>query len=577
MTEEDEDGKLTIAVSDPTMKNSGSITVDIRRPAEEILTHDENVDVQLTENGVRLVVHTKGTNGTSSYASVRLTPAVIPPSVEHVVELITQAAETAEAAGDYGAFDVVKAVKTAVSAVWSVSNEELAEYCMKDLLVLEELYREVMAARGNRVEVRVETPELMESPVTAAGLLLSVPWDDSLMPATPSQAKKATASNAGYKAFGAARQSAALSTADLSTATPSTATPSTADSPASASSKEKKEAGVRAAVHSVILTVTENSDAGWPEDRPRGDWSQSYKFQLCLEDENSVRSGPVAWKAPANVWMQFSEDEVQTDTIRAYSDTGSGEVQSLSVSLEEAGRICFVLPDSARVYLTGDKTTAAEEIFQVSIEEDLTGGRITASPMSGKKGTKVTVQAVPQSGYRLASLSANGKLLTAGSDGRCTFVLREDTHLTGVFKRSGSSSGSGSGSSSGFNSGWKKSGEVWYYYDTNGRKTTGWLLDNGKWYWLDSSGAMKTGWLLNESDGFWYYLKPDGSMAEGWNPINGFWYYFAPQTEGSPGWSLVNGRWVYEKPETSYRPHGAMYSGCVTADGYTVAEDGAWK
>ena len=105
-----------------------------------------------------------------------------------------------------------------------------------------------------------------------------------------------------------------------------------------------------------------------------------------------VRSGPVAWKAPANVWMQFSEDEVQTDTIRAYSDTGSGEVQSLSVSLEEAGRICFVLPDSARVYLTGDKTTAAEEIFQVSIEEDLTGGRITASPMSGKKGTKVTCE-----------------------------------------------------------------------------------------------------------------------------------------------------------------------------------------
>ena len=92
------------------------------------------------------------------------------------------------------------------------------------------------------------------------------------------------------------------------------------------------------------------------------------------------------------------------------------------------------------------------------------------------------------------------------------------------------------------------------------KKTTGWLLDNGKWYWLDSSGAMKTGWLLNESDGFWYYLKPDGSMAEGWNSLNGVWYYFAPQTEGSPGWSLVNGRWVYEKP-----------------DGYTVAEDGAWK
>ena len=49
--------------------------------------------------------------------------------------------------------------------------------------------------------------------------------------------------------------------------------------------------------------------------------------------------------------------------------------------------------------------------FSMSIEEGLTGGVITASPLSGKKGTRVTVKAVPDSGFRLVSLSANGKTL----------------------------------------------------------------------------------------------------------------------------------------------------------------------
>ena len=66
-------------------------------------------------------------------------------------------------------------------------------------------------------------------------------------------------------------------------------------------------------------------------------------------------------------------------------------------------------------------------------------------------------------------------------------------------------------------------------------------------------------------------------MAEGWNLIHDNWYYFAPQTEGSPGWKQINNRWVYEKPETVSRPHGAMYSGCTTPDGYSVDENGARK
>lgn len=570
MTEESDDGILTVAVSDPTMKNTGSITVDIERPAEEVVSHDENVDVLLTDNGVRLVVHTKGTNGDSSCASVRVTPPVTPPTAERVVKLITLAAEAAEAAGDYGEEEVIKAVKEAIAAVWEVSNEELAEYCMDELLVLEELYRGVMSAGGIHAEVRIETPGQMDAEVTAAGALLNIPWPESLIPATPSQAVKATSSNAGYEAPGTVKPSVA----SPSTATPSSAKRETVKRENVNPVTESPEAAKHAEIRSVIIKVTESGDPG----RLEGDWKRSCKFQLYLEDENGVRSGPATWRAPLKAGMKFDGDQVQTDTIRALLKTGSGELKPLPLSRDE-GVISFILPESADVYLTGNKTPDAEEIFHVSIEEGLTGGVITASPLSGKKGTRVTVKAVPDSGFRLVSLSANGKTLTADGEGRSSFVLREDTHLTGVFKRisGGGSTGSGTGSSSAVRSGWKKSGEVWYYYDAGGSMVTGWLLDNGKWYWLAADGAMKTGWLFNETDGFWYYLNADGSMAEGWNLIHDNWYYFAPQTEGSPGWKQVNNRWVYEKPETVSRPHGAMYSGCTTPDGYSVDENGARK
>lgn len=563
MTEESDDGVLTVAVSDPTMKNTGSITVDIQRPAEEIVSHDENVVVLLTENGVRLVVHTKGTNGGSSYASVKVAPSVTPPAVERVETLIRQAVETA-AAGDFGDEEVVKAVKAALTAVWAVSNEELAEHCMDELLVLEELYREVMSACGAAVEVRIDAPEQKNTEVAAAGALLSVPWAESLIPATPSQAVKATVSNAGYEEPDTVKPSAA---------TPSTATVSSAARNTAARKDEKQETAKLAAIRSVIIKITENGEL----EQLEGDWKQSFKFQIYLEDENGMSSGPVTFKAPLKVWMKLAEDQVQTDTVRAFSAKGGGELQPLTVSREEGG-ISFILPDSADVYLTGNKTPDKEEMFHVSIEEDLAGGMITASPRSGIKGTRVTVKAVSDSGYRLTSLSANGKTLTVDDEGLSTFVLRENTHLTGVFKRISSGvTSSSSGSSSSTSRGWKKSGEAWYYYDTSGSKVTGWLLDNGKWYWMAADGVMKTGWILNKSDGFWYYLNTDGSMAEGWNLIDEVWYYFAPQTEGNPGWKLVNDRWVYDKTETGSRPHGAMYSGCMTPDGYTVDENGARK
>lgn len=74
MLKEDGQGALTVAVSDPTMKNTGSITVVINKPITGILETDPNVTAQMTQGGVKLTVNTKGTNGSSSYAVLKLEP-----------------------------------------------------------------------------------------------------------------------------------------------------------------------------------------------------------------------------------------------------------------------------------------------------------------------------------------------------------------------------------------------------------------------------------------------------------------------------------------------------------------------
>ena len=84
MTQEDENGVLTIAVSDPTMKNTGSIVVELNRPVADVLDHDSNVTVEETRSGVKLTIKTKNTNGASSYAKVQLAASIQPEAVTSV-------------------------------------------------------------------------------------------------------------------------------------------------------------------------------------------------------------------------------------------------------------------------------------------------------------------------------------------------------------------------------------------------------------------------------------------------------------------------------------------------------------
>ena len=63
---------IEIGVSDPTMKNLGTIEVDIDKEFGEVISADPNVTVATNNGKVHLIVNTAGKNGDTSYAVVRL-------------------------------------------------------------------------------------------------------------------------------------------------------------------------------------------------------------------------------------------------------------------------------------------------------------------------------------------------------------------------------------------------------------------------------------------------------------------------------------------------------------------------
>ena len=103
------------------------------------------------------------------------------------------------------------------------------------------------------------------------------------------------------------------------------------------------------------------------------------------------------------------------------------------------------------------------------------------------------------------------------------------------------------GSNNGLTVGWKKINGSWYYFKSDGSKSTGWLKDGSTWYYLKSSGEMQTGWL--KENGLWYYLDDSGAMKTGWYQVSGKWYY-----SYSSGELAVN----------------------TIVDGYTVNHNGEW-
>lgn len=631
MAKEDESGVLTVSASDPTMKNTGTIVIEINKPVTEILSSDENVKAELTEYGAKLTIQAKGTNGSNSYAAIQLGASLypqavtlapgqrmsfavndytndagniswkvtgdkslesgtgideegcldiddfeessrlnvtaelengitlqafvslggkvgpeLPKNIQKVQSLIEDAGKEALSSDDYSDYKVQKAIRSAVNSLTAVPNEELATYLMDQLIALEKLYKAAMAAKDCMISSRVDSTETDITGIQIAGAALSIPIKISGSTATPSNAVRATASNARK------------------------ASPSTAFRIFENEEDDQE-------ILTAIMSVTDGNVSETEQE-----FRKSFGLQLQLEDKYGNRK-PISLNAPVKVWMDIPDQGTGSRSITATFKGADGETRQLPVYWNhKTDKISFVLTDNGTVTLITDITTGEEELFQVSVDDGLEGGRIAANYSVGKKGTKVIVKAVPDIGYRLKRLSVNGKTVSPDKNGTYEFVLQQDTYITGEFRKTsldgeGSQDRERSSDSSKVSSAWKKVNGTWYYFNEKGNLATGWLLMDGKWYWLSSDGAMQTGWVFDQMDGSWYYLNSSGAMAEGWNCIDGKWYYLTIHTEGSSSWALNQEKWEYKKPEGYSRPHGSLYMDGVTPDGWLVDSNGVWN
>ncbi|GLC79760.1 polysaccharide lyase family 8 super-sandwich domain-containing protein [Lacrimispora brassicae] len=624
MAKEDENGILTVSASDPTMKNTGTIVIEINKPVTEILSSDENVRAELTEYGAKLTIQTKGTNGSSSYATMQMAASLypqavtlapgqsmsfavndytndagniswkvtgdkslesgtgidgegcleiddyeensrlkvtaelengttlqafvslggkaeteLPKNVQKVQSLIESAVTEALNNDDYSNYKVQKAIRSAVNALTAVSNEELAKYMMDQLITLEELYKAAMAANDCIIDSMVDTTETEITGIEIAGAALSIPIKITGSTASPSNAVRATAS-------------------DAAKASPSAAFRIFAD--------EDEDQEIRMAV----MSVKDGSVSETEEE-----FSKSLDLQLQLEDKYGTRR-PISLNAPVKVWMDIPDQAKGWNSIIGTFKGLDGKSRQIPVYPDRKGdKISFVMTENGTVTLKADSTAGEEEHFQVSIDDSLEGGSITANLSEGKKGRKVIVRAVPDIGYDLRHLSVNGKNVSPDKTGKYEFLLQQDTYITGEFRKIILDEEESSTSVTKV-SGWKKADGKWYYFNDKGNKITGWLLDNGKWFRLGTDGAMQTGWIFDQMDGCWYYLDSSGTMAQGWICIDEKWYYLTPQAEGPSGWSLNHGKWEYKKPEGHSRPNGSLYMNDVTPDGRLVDSNGVW-
>lgn len=100
--------------------------------------------------------------------------------------------------------------------------------------------------------------------------------------------------------------------------------------------------------------------------------------------------------------------------------------------------------------------------------------------------------------------------------------------------------------------GWKQDNVGWWYvYDNNKNYyISQWAKIDNEWYYFNEKGyAKQSEWIYSKN--VWYYLKNNCKMAKSeWVQVEDEFYCFDSE--------------------------GAMYSNCVTPDGYRVDESGAW-
>ena len=666
MMQEGKDGRLRVAVSDPTMKNKGTITLKINRPITDMIDSDSDISCRVSESGAELTFNMAGTNGSSVYAELQLKASIYPYAVtlkkgdEQTFELrdfnlneevawsvatdmtrmrsnttidengvlkideeetdgaLVVTAETASglklhayvSLGKDAAIDTPddlplpeemqnlqklidkalddpdgtevydeNAIKKAVKAVQDADTEKVAEYLMDSVLKLAEVYQQVWENNGREIGEDVETVGIARElePVDAKGMILSI--YPSLKVASPSNA---------VLVIKGEEDAAVLSETELSNATPSNATPSNAVAKTAVFSTETLEKIgdkpiVKDSLCEYVLSLVREYNE-YQDSRNLLPLKTPIKAEISVPDQLDSEKPILAAVADADGTQHPLEVTVNEDgSAMTFVLTRMGTL-ILANQAEEQEK-----PDTPNTPEKPDDPNNPNNpekpddpwvmTYEVFIDDEITGGTVTADHLTGPEGTKITLIAKANLGYRLNYLQVNGKTVKTTAKGTYTFKLKQDTEVTASFVKllaitDHSDRNDRERSDS---EGWVRSGNGWKYQIPGGSYAkNGWQQIGGIWYAFDANGIMRTGWYLEAMDNCWYYMKPDGSMAIGWQQINGKWYYFNPATIGITGWNSQGLTWNFDIQKNQGIPQGAMYKNQRTPDGYLVDEQGAW-
>jgi glucan-binding YG repeat protein/beta-lactamase superfamily II metal-dependent hydrolase len=128
--------------------------------------------------------------------------------------------------------------------------------------------------------------------------------------------------------------------------------------------------------------------------------------------------------------------------------------------------------------------------------------------------------------------------------------------------------------------GWREIGGMMFLFAPSGELLTAsakdnlpttWLYHHGGWYYIDGARGAVTGWLYLNST--WYYLDASGAMQTGWVKVGGSWYYLNASGAMQTGWLKDGGSWYYLGSD------GAMQTGWLKDGGnwYYLGSDGAMR
>ncbi len=598
MIKEEENGQLTVAVSDPTMKNKGTIRVTLHRPIASDIELDDNVFCKILEDGsAELLFQMEGTNGASSTARLQLPASIYPasatmrPGESRIFEVRDYAGNAGEitwsvtgsetlAAGTMidseGVLSVDQEEKNlaltvtaktesgltlnaSVSLGGDVVTTELPED-MKKLELKIEFAEEVIADLG------ADSPEAEDAVRNAILAAESADSDrlvnylmDSLMKLADLYmmvretgeapvAERLEVNGESVEKLDPKAQGMVLNISPDYKEAPSTAVlvisgdSETDDTVATPTNALKKNGGLlRAAGFTTIKKTTTSSADSKSTTKIDGkavDEERACKLRLQLfwEKEDEDRSA-LNQKIPYMVTINIPENLDLDEQILAAVIDGQGQPYPLQFKVDkEEGTLTFFPTRTGTVVLANE---AAKEPEKPDPEEPDKPDPEEPEKPDPEEPEKPDPEPEKPSYTRK--------------------------------RRYGGSSNTKS------TSGWTQVNGQWRYQLPNGTYAANcWQFINGQWYSFDGDGYMRTGWYFENQDNFWYYLKADGAMATGWIQVEGKWYYLNTSPTTATGWIQKDGVWEFQAQENSGKPSGAMYRSETTPDGYTVDQQGVW-